>query len=242
MGDVDGAIGAWGFARGGMGAVSRALGAAFEAAGGEIRTGAAVERFLVRNDLVTGVALANGDELQAPIVVSNLDVKRTFLRHMRPGSAARGISQGRAPVQAPRLVRQAEHRPGRDARLPGRPQDAPFLKGDLHCSESLASLERAYDDWKAGRWSADPYFDLLIPSQIDPTLAPPGKHMATVFVQYAPYELSDGRVWDDAARAAFADTVLAKIGRASPNFRELIVHKEVRTPLDIEKRGRPDRG
>ena len=234
MGDVDGAIGAWGFARGGMGAVSRAMGAALEAAGGEIRAGSGVERFLVRNNLVTGVALENGDEFQAPIVVSNIDVKRTFLRHMDPGllpeEFLKGVRRFKIRGSSGKLNIALDAMPD----FPAAPEGAPFLKGDLHCSESLESLERAYDDWKAGRWSADPYFDLLIPSQIDPTMAPPGKHMATVFVQYAPYELSDGRAWNDAARAAFADTVLAKIGRASPNFRELIVHKEVRTPLDIE--------
>ena len=96
MGDVDGAIGAWGFARGGMGAVSRALGAAFEAAGGEIRTGSGVERFLVRNSLVTGVALENGDEFQAPVVVSSLDVKRTFLRHVDPACCPRNSSRAYA--------------------------------------------------------------------------------------------------------------------------------------------------
>ena len=234
MGDVDGSIGAWGFARGGMGAVSRALGAAFQAAGGEIRTGSGVERFLVRNDLVTGVALANGDEFEAPIVVSNLDVKRTFLRLMDPkllpDEFLKGVRRFKIRGSSGKLNIALDAMPD----FPAAPPGAPFLKGDLHASESLESLERAYDDWKAGRWSADPYFDLLIPTQIDPTMAPPGKHMATVFVQYAPYELSDGRVWDDANRAAFADTVLAKIGRVSPNFRELIVHKEVRTPKDIE--------
>ena len=234
MGDVDGAIGAWGFARGGMGAVSRAMGAALEAAGGEVRAGSGVERFLIRNNLVTGVALDNGDEFHAPIIVSNMDVKRTFLRHMNPEllpeEFLKGVRRFKIRGSSGKLNIALDAMPD----FLAAPKGAPFLKGDLHCSDSLESLERAYDDWKAGRWSADPYFDLLIPSQIDPTVAPPGKHMATVFVQYAPYELSDGRSWNDATRAAFADTVLAKIGRASPNFRELIVHKEVRTPLDIE--------
>src|SRR3546814_8689197 len=89
----------------------------------------------------------------------------------------------------------------------------------LHASESLAELERAYDDWKAGRWSAEPYFDMLIPTAIDPTMAPPGKHMMTVFVQYAPYELASGEPWDGPAREALAETVIAKIARHSPAFR-----------------------
>jgi phytoene dehydrogenase-like protein len=234
MGDVDGAIGAWGFARGGMGSVTRAMAAALQASGGEIRTGSGVERFLVRSGLVTGVALENGDELEAPVVVSGMDVKRTFLRHVGPehlpDEFLAGVRRFKIRGSSGKLNIALDAMP----EFPAAPKGAPFLKGDLHCSESLASLERAYDDWKAGRWSAEPYFDLLIPTQIDPTMAPPGKHMATVFVQYAPYELSDGRSWDAGARAAFADTVLRRIGRASPNFRELTVHMEVRTPKDIE--------
>src|SRR3546814_9168902 len=99
----------------------------------------------------------------------------------------------------------------------------------LHASESLAELERAYDDWKAGRWSAEPYFDMLIPTAIDPTMAPPGKHMMTVFVQYAPYELASGEPWDGPAREALAETVIAKIARHSPDFRDLILRSEEHT-------------
>lgn len=92
----------------------------------------------------------------------------------------------------------------------------------------------SYDDWKDGRWSADPFLDIMFPTFTDPTMAPPGKHMASIFVQYAPYELSDGRQWDDKTRNAFADTVLDKIETISPGFRKLILHKEVRSPWDIE--------
>jgi phytoene dehydrogenase-like protein len=119
--------------------------------------------------------------------------------------------------------------------FPAAPAGAPFLHGDLHASESLEELERAYDDWKAGRWSSEPYFDMLIPTAIDPTMAPPGKHMMTVFVQYAPYELASGEPWDGPARDALAETVIAKIARHSPDFRDLILHKEVRTPWDLER-------
>ena len=234
MGEVDGAVGAWGFARGGMGAVTQAMAGALRTAGGEIRAGSGIERFLVRGGRVRGVALANGDEFEAPVVVSAMDVKRTFLHHVEPSEL---------PNEFLKAVRRFKIR-GSSGKLnialdglpsfPAAPTDAPFLKGDLHASDSLASLERAYDDWTAGRWSADPYFDLLIPTRTDPTMAPPGKHMATVFVQYAPYELGEGRVWDAAAREAFADTVLGKIGQHSPDFRELVVHMEVRTPLDLE--------
>jgi phytoene dehydrogenase-like protein len=123
--------------------------------------------------------------------------------------------------------------------FPAAPKGAPFLRGDLHCSTSLAELERGYDDWKDGRWSKEPYFDMLIPSQIDPTMAPPGKHMMTVFVQYAPYDLDvdgvrSGQNWTDDQRAALADCVYDKMEQAIPDIRQRIVHAEVRTPLDIE--------
>ena len=158
MGDVDGAIGAWGFARGGMGAVSRAMGAALEAAGGEIRAGSGVERFLIRNNLVTGVALDNGDEFHAPIVVSNMDVKRTFLRHMNPSccprSSCKGVRRFKIRGSSGKLNIALDAMPD----FPAAPKGAPFLKGDLHCSDSLESLERAYDDWKAGPLVRGPLF------------------------------------------------------------------------------------
>jgi phytoene dehydrogenase-like protein len=94
-------------------------------------------------------------------------------------------------------------------------------------------MERAYDDWKAGTWSQIPYLDMLIPSQIDPTMAPDTKHYMSVFVQYCPYKLAEGD-WTDARRAAFGETVIDAISRHSPNFRELILHAEIRTPWDIE--------
>lgn len=235
MGEVDGSIGAWGFTRGGMGGVSAALANAFREAGGEIRTGSAIDRFLVNGGRVTGVVLENGDEITAPTVVSNMDVRRTFLKH---------VDGGDLPDDFKKAVRRFKIRGSSgkiNVALDGAPdfiaapKNAAFLKGDLHASDSLEELDRAYDDWKAGRWSQEPYFDMLIPTYIDPTMAPPGKHMMTLFVQYAPYELAGGESWDGPNREAFADTVIDKIERHAPGFRDLIVHKEVRTPWDIER-------
>ena len=240
MGDVDGAIGAWGFARGGMGAISAALGAAFAEAGGEIVTGSGIDEILTRAGKVTGVALDNGDAYHAPIVASNMDVKRTFLRHVDraalPGDFVRAVERFKIRGSSAKLNIALDAMP----EFPAAPEGASFLRGDLHCSSSLNELERAYDDWKDGRWSAEPYFDMLIPSQIDPTLAPPGRHMMTVFVQYAPYDLEvdgtrSGTNWDDAQRAALADCVLGKIEQACPDIRSRVLHAEVRTPLDIER-------
>lgn len=235
MGEVDGSIGAWGFTRGGMGGVSASLANAFREAGGEIRTGNAIDRFLVTGGRVTGVALENGDEITAATVVSNMDVRRTFLKHVDGDDLSddfkKAVKRFKIRGSSGKINVALDGAPDFIAA----PKNAAFLKGDLHASDSLEELDRAYDDWKAGRWSSEPYFDMLIPTYIDPTMAPPGKHMMTLFVQYAPYELAGGESWDGPNREAFADTVIDKIERHAPGFRELIVHKEVRTPWDIER-------
>jgi phytoene dehydrogenase-like protein len=233
MGDVDGAIGAWGFARGGMGAVSNAIASAFKAHGGDIITDAPVERVLVRNGRVTGVATSNGNEYRAKIVVSNLDPKRTFVtlfdeKDLDPVFLKRARnfkirgSSGKLNIALDGLPE-----------FPALGRDNPLRFGDMHFLDSLERYERAYDDWKNGTWSKDPYLDLLIPSMTDPTMAPPGKHFMSVFVQYVPPKIH-GRDWTDADRDGFRDTVLDQISRYSPNFRQLVRHVEVRTPREIE--------
>ena len=107
------------------------------------------------------------------------------------------------------------------------------MAGDLHFSDSLERQERAYDDWKAGTWSKDPYLDMMIPSLTDPTMAPPGKHMMSVFVQYAPPKV-EGREWTDEDKDGFEKSVIDQISNYSPNFRDLILHCETRTPREIE--------
>jgi phytoene dehydrogenase-like protein len=118
-------------------------------------------------------------------------------------------------------------------RFPAIPHGSPCTRGDMHVTDTIEMMERAYDDWKDGRWSRAPYIDMHIPSQIDPTMVPDGKHYMSVFVQYCPYELADGP-WDPAKRKAFGDTVINTIAQHSPNFKDLILHAEIRTPWDIE--------
>jgi phytoene dehydrogenase-like protein len=233
MGDVDGTIGAWGFARGGMGAVSAAISSAFKSHGGEIRTQADVHRVIVRNGRAKGVALANGDEIHADIVVSNLDPKRTFLETFDakdlPADVVTKAENFKIRGSSGKLNIALDGLPTFDALPPG----SPLMLSDMHCIDSLERMERAYDDWKNGTWSRDPYVDMLIPSQIDPTMAPPGKHMMTVFVQYAPPRLATG-AWTDDDRAAFGKTVIDQIGEHCADFKDLILHAEIRTPQDIE--------
>src|SRR6201991_604776 len=233
MGEVDGQIGAWGFARGGMGAVSKALAGALQANGGSIVTSAPAHRIIVRGGRAVGVALENGDEHYADIVVSNLDPKRTFLklvdeRDLRPEvlEQARNFkirgSSGKLNIALDGLPEFTALGRGN-----------PLIAGDLHVLDSLQRFERAYDDWKRGVWSQDPYVDLLIPSITDPTMAAPGKHVMSVFVQYAPVKVQ-GRDWTDADRDAFGKTVIDQIARYSPNFKSLILHAEVRTRRELE--------
>ena len=233
MGDVDGNVGSWGFARGGMGAVAGALAKSFQAFGGEIICDADVRQIVVRGGKVTGVALANGDEYQANVVVSNLDPKRTFLDIMDSAdlppdvtTAARNFkirgSSGKLNIALDGLPT-----------FNGLDKKSPLMLGDMHFSDSLERLERAYDDWKAGTWSKDPYVDMLIPTQTDPTMAPPGKHMMTVFVQYAPPKIRGGE-WTPEDKAGFEKSVIDQIADHSPDFRDLILHCETRTPAEIE--------
>jgi len=232
MGDVDGNVGAWGFARGGMGAVSGALASSLRALGGEIRTDAEVAAITVAGDKVTGVELISGEKVSADIVVSNLDAKRTFLQIM---------DESQLP---PKLVERARNFKirGSSGKLnialdgmpsfPALPKDSPLTMGHMHFTDTLRRLEKAYDDWKEDRWSEDPYCDTLIPTQYDPTLAPPGKHMMTVFVQYCPVEPEGG--WTNEKRDRFGRTVIDQIADYSPDFRDLLLHAEVRTPRELE--------
>jgi phytoene dehydrogenase-like protein len=233
MGDVDGNVGAWGYARGGMGAITRALASSLRAAGGEIRTGRGVERILVEGGRARGVVLEGGEELRAARVLSNMDVKRTFLTHVEerhlPGDFVAAVRRFKTRGSSGKLNIALDAAPV----FPALPAGAPMLKGDLHFTDTIARMERAYDDWKAGHFSRDPFQDCMIPSMIDPTMAPPGKHFMSCFVQYAPPRIG-GQAWTDADRDAFRDTCLNQIERHAPGFRDRVLHVEVRTPRELE--------
>jgi len=233
MGEVDGNMGAWGYARGGTGAVAKALNNAFLSLGGELRTDAGVEQILVKNGKVSGVALNSGEEISAKVVVSAMDVKNTFLKCMdkndleddfyhrvkhfkiRGSSGKLNIALGGMPT------------------FSALPKGSPLLDGDMHFIDSMERMERAYDDWKAGTWSKDPYVDMVIPTVSDPTMAPPGKHFMSCFVQYCPAKV-EGREWTEEERQQFGQTVIDQIAEYSPDFKDLIEHVEIRTPAVIE--------
>ena len=233
MGDVDGSIGAWGFARGGMGAVSKAMNDCFLDNGGTTLTGHGVEQIIVKNGKVSGVALENGNEYYSDVVVSNMTFPRTFLECMDPKDLK------------PDFLKKVKNFKIRGSSgkvniaLDGAPDfvalrgNKELLHGDMHLIDSIERLDRAYDDWKNGTWSQDPYIDMLMPSFTDPTMAPPGKHFMSVFVQYVPPKVH-GMDWTDEQVTQFGETVVNQIESYAPGFKDLIVHMEVRTPRELE--------
>lgn len=233
MGDVDGNIGAWGFARGGMGSITKALSSSLQASGGQIRTGAPVARVLVKNGRSIGVVLENGDEIRAKRVISNMDVKRTMLKHVAeaeiPGDYVASVKKFKTRGSSGKLNIALDAAP----KFTALPEGSPAIKGDLHFTDSIEKMERAYDDWKAGHFSRDPFQDVMIPTMIDPTMTPPGKHFMSCFVQYAPPKI-EGRDWTDADRDAFGEACLNQIERYAPGFRNLVRHVEIRTPRELE--------
>ena len=233
MGEIDGVFRAWGFAKGGNGSVSAAIAGAARAAGAEIRTHAPVARVAVANGRATGVVLESGDEIPSGIVVSGADPRRTFLglveRKELPSDFVESIARYRFRGASGK-VNLALSEPPNFTCLPGL---GPHLRGAISISPSIDYLERAYDDAKYGMVSRHPYLDIVIPSMIDPGMAPPGKHVMSIFAQYAPYDAEGG--WTDARREAFGDAVIDTLAEYAPNIKSAILHQQVITPADIER-------
>ncbi len=233
LGEIDGAFRAWGFARGGTGAVSEAIAAAARSYGASIRTEAPVAQIITRGDRATGVVLADGEEIHASTVVSALDPKRTFINLIEPSALP---SEFRAAIDNFKIrgssgkVNLALDALPEFTCLPG---TGPHLRGAISISPSVDYLEHAYDDAKYGAFSRRPYMDILIPSLIDPTMAPPGKHVMSLFVQYAPSDLVGG--WNVQKREQFGDNVIDTLSEYAPNIKDIILHRQVLTPWDLER-------
>ena len=234
MGEIDGAFRSWGFSRGGTGAISNAIAAAAREAGVEIRTKAGVAKIIVKNGRARGVALQSGEELSANVVSSSVDPHLTFEKFLEPNEL---------PGEFLEDVKRYKYRGSSgkvNLALDGLPEfrclpgDGAHLRGALSISPSVEYMERAYDDAKYGKFSRRPYIDMVIPSLTDPSVAPPGKHVMSCFVQYAPYKLAEG-TWDDQQREAFGDNVIDTISEHIPNIRNIIVGRQVLTPLDLER-------
>jgi phytoene dehydrogenase-like protein len=233
MGEIDGAFRSWGFSRGGTGGISLAIAAAAKEAGVEIRTQAAVERILVKEGRAIGVALKSGEEITCNVVSSSVDPHLTFEVFMD----AKDL-----PTDFVESVRRYKFRGSSgkvNLALSGLPNfralrgAGAHLRGAISISPGMEYMERAYDDAKYGHFSKRPYIDMVIPSLTDPSVAPPGNHVLSCFVQYAPYKLAEG-TWDE-QREAFGKNVIDTIAEHAPNIKELIIGKQVLTPLDLER-------
>ena len=233
MGEIDGAFRSWGFARGGTGAISNAIADAAREAGVEVRTLAGVARIEVKGGRATGVVLENGDQVMADVVLSSVDPNQTFLRFIDdqelPGDFADDVRRYKFRGSSAKVNLALDALP-RFTCLPG---DGPHLRGAVSISPSVDYMERAYDQAKYGEFSRRPYIDMVIPSLTDPSVAPPGKHVLSCFVQYAPYTLTSS-TWDE-QRDALGDAVIDTIAGYAPNIREIILHRQVVTPLDLER-------
>jgi phytoene dehydrogenase-like protein len=233
MGEIDGAFRSWGFARGGTGAISNAIASAAREAGVEIRTEAPVARIAVENGRASRVVLANGDELPAHLVLSSVDPNLTFLKFIEskelPGDFLDEVRRYKYRGSSGKVNLALDALPDFTC-MPG---EGPHLRGAISISPGVDYMERAYDQAKYGEFSRRPYIDLVIPTLTDPSVAPPGKHILSCFVQYAPYQLALG-TWDD-QREAFGDTVIDTIAEYAPNIRDIILHRQVLTPLDLER-------
>ncbi|HEY2352994.1 MAG TPA: NAD(P)/FAD-dependent oxidoreductase [Candidatus Acidoferrum sp.] len=233
MGEIDGAFRSWGFSRGGTGAISNAIAASAREAGVEIRTKAPVGKIVVKNGRATGVVLQSGEEIAANVVSSSVDPHLTFEKFLEPSELPADFLEG---------VRRYKFR-GSSGKvnialnaLPdfkAIPGDGAHLRGAISISPGMEYMERAYDDAKYGYYSRRPYIDMVIPSLTDPSVAPPGKHVLSCFVQYAPYKLAQG-TWDD-QREAFGDNVIDTIAEYAPNIKNIIIGRQILTPLDLER-------
>jgi phytoene dehydrogenase-like protein len=235
MGGVGGHRGLWGFVRGGMGAVSEAIAASARAHGAAIRTEAPVARVLTRGACAHGVVLENGEEIAAAQIVSNLDPKLTFQRLLDPKEFdpdfAAAIRNFRIEGTSAKINLALSGLPNFRA-LPGAP--GPQHRATMHICPDIEYVERAWDDAKYGRPSERPLLELTIPTLYDPSLAPPGRHIMGIFLQYAPYTLREGN-WEE-LREPFGDRVIRLIAEYAPNIESIIEHRQVLTPLDLERR------
>jgi phytoene dehydrogenase-like protein len=239
MGGVNGHRGLWGFVRGGMGSVSNAIADSARSSGVVIRTNAVVKKILVSDCKASGVVLGDGEEIFARIVASNLDPRRTFLELMDagdlPGDFVDGIRKFRSEGTSLKMNLALNGLPEFTA-LPGDPPGSagPQHRATMHFCPSVEYIERAWDDAKYGRPSQSPLIEMTIPTMYDSTLAPEGRHIMGIFLQYAPYTLKDS-TWD-LEREPYTQRILDVIAEYCPNIRSIVEHTQTLTPLDLERR------
>ena len=236
LGEAGGARGVWGYVRGGMGGLADALGSACTDLRVDIQREAEVSQIVTSAGRVRGVGLTDGTMLEAPVVASSVDAHLTFEKFLHPDdlpaeflSAVSRIDYSSASAK----INIALSAPPNFRCLPSQ-GIAPQHHGTIHIAETLDYLERAYDDAKYGRPSSEPVLEITVPTSVDTTIAPQGKHQMSIFVQYAPYTLADGQRWDD-IKEDFGDRCIDLLARYAPNVPDAIEHRQVLSPLDLER-------
>lgn len=235
MGEAGGARGVWGYVEGGMGGLADALEKACRDMRVDIVREAPVQSILTRNGRVSGVGLANGGTVEAPVVASSVDAHLTFECFLKPDELPEHFRKAVAAIDyssASAKVNLALSEPPSFTALPSTGV-APHHHGTMHISPTMDYIERAYDDAKYGRPSQEPILEITMPSSVDSTVAPEGQHVVSMFVQYAPYQLADGS-WDD-QKEAFGDRCVELLGRYAPNVPGAVLHRQVLSPLDLER-------
>ncbi|MEC8194493.1 MAG: NAD(P)/FAD-dependent oxidoreductase [Myxococcota bacterium] len=235
MGEIDGSSRAWGFARGGTGAISMAIARSAEHFGAEIRTNAGVAQIKVRSGAAQGVVLEDGTELDAKVVISGAEPRLTFLKL---------VGESELPTEFVTQLKRYKLRGSSGKvnlaldRFPdfaSRPGIGMHVRGDISIAPNTDYLERAYDDAKYGDFSKRPFMNIVFPSVMDPDMAPEGKHVMSIFVQYAPYHLKEGPAHWPEKREAFGDAVVDTLAEYCPTLKDSILHRQVLTPWDLEQ-------
>jgi phytoene dehydrogenase-like protein len=236
FGEVNGRKGAWGHAIGGMGAITRAMAKAATAHGADIRVGAAVREVIVEGGRAAGVVTDAGETIRARAVISNLNPKLLYLslidRAALPPGFADRIEKWRCASGTFRINVALAELPDFTA-LPGR-EAAEHHTAGIILAPSLGYMEQAYFDARSFGWSKKPIVELVIPSTLDDTLAPPGRHVASLFCQHVAPELPDGSSWDD-RRETVADLMIETVDRYAPNFSRSVLGRQIFSPLDLER-------
>lgn len=234
LGEIDGVFGRWGFHKGGNGGFTQAVARAAMSHGAEIRLGATVERVITKRDEAVGVALDTGEEIYASTIVSALDPRRTFLEFVDPRQLPSDLVEALRRYKYQGTSAKVNFALAGLPEFPALPGRSDIFRGFVNIGPSMDYLERAFDDAKYGDFSKRPFIDACVQSVLDPDMSPPGKHIMSCFVQYAPYELRD-TTWDE-QRDNLGDSVLATLESHFPGFSDLVLHREIVTPLDIERK------
>jgi phytoene dehydrogenase-like protein len=255
MGEAGGARGVWGFVQGGMGGLATALASACNDLGVEIRREAPIAHILTNNGRAVGVRLEDGSQIEAKVVASSVDAHLTFEMFLTPDELPVQFREAVARIDYASASAKINLALGEPPRFTCIPQDGvgPHHHGTMHIGPSLDYLERAYDDAKYGRPSERPILEITMPTSVDRTIAPPGKHILSMFVQYAPYKLtsraatehvsqppaspgvySTSTNWDD-TKEQFADRCIEVLAEYAPNVPRAIEHRQVLSPLDLER-------